>query len=77
MLTIKHIEKDGHEGVIQAIQITYAPQDDTNNGAPGLTAYGSPGPDEGARKDGVISFGDGRVYVMNDNGKTVATYNLD
>ena len=69
MLTINHIEVDGHEGIHLARQVSYAIGQ--------LTAFGCPGPDEGARRDGVVNYGTGRVYVMNENGKTVAAYDLE
>lgn len=70
MLTIKQIERDGHEGIEMARQVSFIPGE-------GLTAFGCPGPDEGARAAGVVRYASGRIYVMNENGKTVATYDLD
>lgn len=70
MYSIKHIEENGHESVMAAVSVSY---DSKRNE---LIGYGSPGPDEGARRDGVIRYASGNVYVMNDQGKTVAVYNL-
>jgi hypothetical protein len=70
MLTLKHVEPDGHEGIQTARELSF------NESQKQLTAFGCPGPDEGARRDGVVNYGTGRVYVMNDNGKTVAVYDL-
>lgn len=70
-MTVKHIEpKHGHEYVTTATDVQYTPNE-------GVRAFGCPGPDSGARVGGVISFSDGRVYVMNDLGKTVASYDLE
>ena len=71
MLTIKHIEMDGHESVMSAVSVSFNAEKNE------LTGFGSPGPDEGSRKDGVIVYGSGHIYVMNENGKTVAAYNLE
>lgn len=70
MLTIKHIEDNGHECVMQAISVTY------DRGEKKLIAFGSPGPDEGARSGGVVQYGSGIAYVM-EGGKTVAKYELN
>lgn len=71
MLTVKHVENDGHESVMLVLSVSYDPKGEE------LVGYGSPGPDEGARKDGVVRYASGRVYVMNENGKTVGVYNLN
>lgn len=72
MLTIKHVESQGHETIHQARTVSYQPKD--ANGALGtpeiVFGFDSPG------MDGGLQFGDGTVYVMNDNGKTIATYRL-
>lgn len=70
MLTIKHIEEDGHESVSTAREVSFTPGE-------GLRAFGCPGPDEGGRAAGVENYANGRVYVMNESGQTVAVYNLD
>lgn len=70
MLTLKHVEDDGHESMMEAISVSF----DGKKGE--LTGYGSPGPDEGARKDGVVKYATGHVYVMNGQGKTVGVYSL-
>lgn len=71
MLTIKHVDNDGTESVMMALSVSYDPR------AEELVGYGSPGPDEGARQNGVVRYASGRVYVMNENGKTVGAYNLN
>ncbi len=70
MFTIKHTEENGRSNMFLALSVHFDP------GEKQLVAYGSPGPNEGARHDGVIRFGDGHIYVMNDAGKTVAVYVL-
>lgn len=75
MLTLKHVEQDGHEGVMQALEVSFSP----TAPAPSprlLCAFGVPGPDAGARTNGTVMFSSGTVYVVNDSGKTVAIYNL-
>ena len=71
MLTIKHIEEDGSEGIQEARSVSF--YDDTDGKAPPTVhAYGVP--DE---YDGYLRYGDGIVYVMNASGSTVAKYDLD
>jgi len=70
MYSIKHVESDGHESMMAAVSTSFDPAKIE------LTAYGSPGPDEGARKDGVVRYASGKVWVMNEQGKTVAVYDL-
>lgn len=71
MLTIKHVESGGNEGVVEAKSVHMrwrAPRR--------LFAYGVAN-DGGAVVDGVATYGDGVVYVMNAAGSTVAKYDLD
>jgi hypothetical protein len=68
MLTIKHVECDGYESVRQATHVERCPWNADNGG---VFAYGVPGEAEPLR------FATGKVYVMGDGGKTVATYSLD
>lgn len=65
MLTVKHIDEDGHEIVIPADRATYHP--------PGMDGYGLV---RVYRGDEVSAIATGWVYVMNANGKTVANYDL-
>lgn len=80
MLTLRHVEKDGHEGIMQAGEVSFYPGKPTDDNVPEtlpcLVAFGVPGPDAGARVNGVVQFGNGTVYVMNDSAKTIAIYNL-
>ena len=69
MLTIKHVECDGYESVHQASHVNYLPWN-VDKGAE-VMAFGVPG--EGFP----LHFASGKVYVMGDGGKTVATYSLD
>lgn len=74
MLTVKHVEKSGYESVFEAETVQFTP---TMPSAPrGVSIFGSPGLDEGARTGNHIQFSDGIVYVMNEGGKTIAVYNL-
>jgi hypothetical protein len=70
MYSIKHVEDNGYESVMSAVSVSFNPE--TNE----LIGYGSPGPDEGARKDGVVRYSSGHAFVMNEQGKTVAVYNF-
>jgi hypothetical protein len=70
MLTVKHVDEDGTESIFEALSVAHDPDKCI------FTGYGSPGPDEGARKDGVLRYESGRVYVTNENGKTVGIYIL-
>lgn len=83
MLTVKHIEeKNGitiHESVVLAVSISYFPEgEDVGQPAPTppfVRAFGVVG--GGVNGDGENSYANGRIYVMNDNGKTIANYDLD
>lgn len=67
MYSIKHIDDQGRENVVAAVSTSFDPVKNE------LVGYGSPGSD----KDGVVRFDSGRVFVMNEMGKTVALYNLN
>lgn len=69
MYSIKHIE-DGQECVMAVLSVSFNAKENV------LIGYGSPGPDEGPRVGGVVRFSSGHAFVMNENGKTVAAYNL-
>jgi hypothetical protein len=75
MFTVKHVERDGHEGVVQADSVIFDPAVGENNEYPKgqVVAFGVPQP----TSDGCNRYGNGVVYVMNDRGSTVAKYNLD
>jgi hypothetical protein len=70
MLTIKHIEKGGSEGIIEAKSV-HAPMDETPRK---VRAFGV---DDPMADEGVVTYGNGVVYVMNAHGSTVAKYDLD
>jgi hypothetical protein len=70
MFSLKHVEDDGRESIMGAVSVSFDPKGTE------LTGYGSPGPDEGARKNGVVRYASGLVYVMNEQGKTVGVYSL-
>ncbi len=59
MLTVKHVERDGHESVFEASDIHRTPE--------GQLAFGQ----------GERTVTTGKVYVMNEAGKTVAVYDFD
>jgi hypothetical protein len=78
MLTIKHIEKSGHESIQMARSVSYNPNgmEGHEPRTPTLEAHGCTG-DGGAVSNGWCCYGDGKVYVMNDAGRTVGNYDLD
>lgn len=65
MLTIKHINDDGHEVLVSVSSVTFAPDHHL------LIGYG-----DVTRKAEVVRYDTGHAYVMNENGKTVSMYNL-
>ena len=67
MVTIKHVAANGQESIRCAERVDYIP--DRNE----LIGYGGSGPGKSAE---VHVFNSGRVYVMNDGGKTVGAYVL-
>ena len=67
MLTIKHIRDDGRESVVSVASVGFSVEENE------LVGYGTQNPNEEAR---VASYRDGHAFVMNDQGKTVAAYNL-
>lgn len=76
MFTIKHISPMGNEMLIETEEVSYAPHaeppmpDDGFGESAGNLWFKSRITDE------LIPIPTGNVYVMNDNGSTVAKYNL-
>ena len=77
MLTIKHVEKCGHESIRMAHSVAWWPDgmQDADPRTPILEAYGCTG-DGGPVSNGWCCYGSGKVYVMNDSGSTVGNYDL-
>lgn len=79
MFTLKHITPDGNEALHEAIGVLFIPIEAAGLGQPAYTAkhqLGSlwlTGPDPNAP---ISEIRDGRVYVMNETGATVANYDL-
>lgn len=75
MLTVKHVEKSGHESVTTAESVSFDPAAGENNEYPRgqLLAFGTPRPITGV----FDQYSSGTVYVMNSTGATVAIYRLD
>lgn len=63
MLTIKHIEDDGHESIDSVVSVIHNAKDNTLIGC-------------GPNRIEVIRYTSGHAFVMNDAGKTVGVYNL-
>ena len=77
MLTVKHVEKDGHESLVPCTSAQFYPAvvgDDATR--PKVEVFGSPA-DGGAFYDGHATYSNGKIYVMNDHGATVGNYDLD
>jgi len=71
MLTITHVEPGGHQSVRQVKWVSYDPIADEVTA--GMAVMGE------RNEDGETNHvfgGGGTVYVMNENGKTVAKYDL-
>lgn len=69
MLTILHVEPTGHETILQTKRVTSHPGPQIQGGERSI--YWE-------RDDGsTVAIETGTVYVMNDNGKTVAKYHLE
>jgi hypothetical protein len=65
VLTIKHVEPNGHESIEESIFATYDPGVGPST-AGELRVNCSKG-----------FYSEGIVYVMNESGKTIAKYDLD
>lgn len=77
MLTLKHCTPLGNESVIETPEVTYSPKQDVAPPEPGRTPL--TGTVFYARLGAggeFIELHDGTVYVMNENGRTVAKYDL-
>lgn len=74
MLTIKHIEKSGHESVQQARDVAFQPGD--KDAEMKLTAFGCTAHGGAVDDSGVCLYATGRIFVMNDAGATVASYDF-
>lgn len=78
MFTIKHIDKNNTEQLIEAVNVWY--EDNAENAAHTGAAiirklyYTTGHPDSRDYQIQIIDFG--TIYVMNGNGKTVANYEL-
>jgi hypothetical protein len=78
MLTIKHVDRSGHESIRMAHSVAYNPDgmEGHEPRKPIVEAYGCTG-DGGPVSDGWCCYADGKVYVMNDAGSTVGNYDLN
>lgn len=77
MFTVRHVESNGHESIRQAKVIWREPAEPGNPLMTGMhDAFFDSQLSE--LRDGAepIRYDSGTVYVMNDAGKTVATYNF-
>ena len=78
LLTIKHVEKDGHESIQQAHSVSFVPHDEESKVKKSrLDAFGCTGQGGAVDDDGCCSYSSGIVYVMNDAGSTVGKYDLN
>jgi len=70
-LTVKHIESNGFESIVQSTHVNFIPGDTQNPTE--LIAFGVAQP----VSDGCNRYRNGIVYVMNEAGATVAKYEID
>lgn len=81
LLTIKHVEKDGHESIQQAHSVSFYPARETEGGKPNdeahLEVFGCTEIGGAVDEHGHCRYGSGVVYVMNDAGSTVGKYELN
>jgi hypothetical protein len=71
MLTVRHIAPNGFEMIVQCEQVSFTPEgyiDDANRARPEVFIE--------KKGETMIPISDGEIYVMNDAGKTVASYHL-
>lgn len=71
MLTVKIVSLNGHEIVREAECVVLYPSNESNDGTSHLMVFKSLNADQG--DEDIIQ---GHVYVMNENGKTIANYHL-
>lgn len=81
MLTIRHVEKSGHESIQQANNVSFTPKKashpEDRDPRDELIAFGCTGIGGAVDEFGVCRYGSGKVYVMNDAGATVGNYSFD
>jgi hypothetical protein len=70
-LTVKQIEADGHESITPATSVEFFPAADGRRAE--VVAFGIRRP----VSDCTNRYGNGRIYVTNEAGATVALYDLD
>ena len=63
MVTVKQIAVNGKERVVQAVSVSFDPEQNE------VIGHGVP-------EEGEVRYSSGHVYVMNENGKTVSSHNL-
>lgn len=68
MLTVKHVEKSFHESIIEVVSVSYQPRQPGNVLAAVFAYFDSGTPRQ---------YVDGKIYVMNDKGRTIQQYDLD
>lgn len=70
MLTVKQVEKDGRENITETHSVTFAIEDGPADGMKIKRLYSySP--------TGTVVFSSGRHFIMNTDGQTVGSYDLD
>lgn len=75
MFTIMHERPNGNQELCKAVRVQFIPFTEENEGVAGVHMLCSP--DEAGPGIGAGHLRDGRVFVMNDKGATVAQYNLN
>lgn len=76
MLTVKHIERSGYESVISALSVSKYPKATKEAACDSSGMVVAFGVINGLNGN-CTKFADGKIYIMNENGKTIANYDLD
>lgn len=80
MLTVKMIERNGHEQIQECASVAFTParasHPDDNKPHDELVAFGCTGKGGAVDEHGVCRYTGGMIYVMNEKGATIAQYPL-
>lgn len=69
--SVKLIEKNGYESLRQCTSVSFVPGDNSERAQ--VVIYGDPEP----VSDNCTRYANGKIFVMNEFGATVAKYDLD
>ncbi len=74
MLTVKYIQPDGIQNVFEVYEVVMAPSERVSGAIGNVTFVRPKSPSD---QGNLVNVSCGTVYVMNQSGKTVATYEMD